>query len=116
MNGYRYQHCLIRCITLITCCGRCQGVTAVTALKFILIPIVRILCGVFPFYPNRWFGIGFTAYYCLFTPILYQVQLWEALARCHYVAKSHMYQAMCTYAGLHTRHPCCCLELDRSLP
>lgn len=49
--------------------------TAATALKFTLIPIVRIVFGVFPFNPNRWFGIGFAVYYCFSTPLLYQVCL-----------------------------------------
>lgn len=55
--------------------GRCHGVLAVTALLFMVIPIVRIVFGVFPFNPNMWFGIGFATYYCFATPLLYQVYL-----------------------------------------
>jgi hypothetical protein len=53
--------------------NRIEGVTAVTALFFVVIPLVCILFGVFPFAPNRWFGIGFLAYYCCAMPLVYQV-------------------------------------------
>ena len=46
---------------------------AVTSLFLVAIPIVYVVFGVFPFVPNRWFGVGFAAYYCLCTLLLYQV-------------------------------------------
>ena len=40
---------------------------------FIGAPIVQIWFGQFPFLLDRWFGIAFAAYYCVATPLLYQV-------------------------------------------
>ena len=45
-----------------------------TTLLCILIPMLRILFNVFPFTPNRWFGLGFLFYYLICTPLLYRVQ------------------------------------------
>jgi hypothetical protein len=53
-------------------CCRCTFVSA-TSIFFNVIPVIRIVYGVFPFNPNRWFGIGFLVYYSCFTPLLYQV-------------------------------------------
>ena len=53
--------------------SRCTFVSAVTTLFFTVIPLVRIIYGVFPFNPNRWFGMGFLVYYCCCSPLLYQV-------------------------------------------
>ena len=49
--------------------------SACTTLFFVSIPIIRILFGVFPFNPNKWFGIGFAAYYCIFMPLLYRASV-----------------------------------------
>ena len=65
---------LTRCLQaedLVMCC-RCTFVSA-TSIFFNVVPVIRIVYGVFPFNPNRWFGIGFLVYYCCFTPLLYQV-------------------------------------------
>lgn len=53
---------------------RSDHVSALTALLFVIIPILRVLFNVFPFYPNRWFGLGFLVYYCIATPLLYKVR------------------------------------------
>ena len=47
--------------------------SATTTLLCILIPVLRVLINVFPFTPNRWFGLGFALYYVLCTPLLYKV-------------------------------------------
>ena len=65
--GYQERKCEVGC--------RCTFVSAVTTLFFDLIPLIRIRYGVFPFIPNRWFGIGFLVYYCCCSPFLYQVRL-----------------------------------------
>ena len=52
---------------------RSRIVSALTTLLCILIPILRVLINVFPFTPNRWFGLGFALYYVLCTPLLYKV-------------------------------------------
>ena len=65
---------LTRCLQaedLLMCC-RCTFVSA-TSIFFNVIPVIRIVYGVFPFNPNRWVGIGLLVYYCCFTPLLYQV-------------------------------------------
>lgn len=45
-----------------------------TTLLFIAVPMVQIVFGVFPLAPNRWFGVGFAAYYYIATPLMYKVQ------------------------------------------
>lgn len=51
---------------------RSHEVSAVTTLLFVAVPMVQVIFGVFPFAPNRWFGVGFAAYYCIATPLLYK--------------------------------------------
>ncbi|KAK9805406.1 hypothetical protein WJX73_001936 [Symbiochloris irregularis] len=46
--------------------------SALTTFLWIGIPLIRILFNVFPFTPNRWFGIGFLAYYIIAMPLLYR--------------------------------------------
>ena len=55
------------------CNCRSELVSALTTFLFILVPILRVLFNVFPFTPNRWFGLGFLVYYLLATPLLYRV-------------------------------------------
>lgn len=60
-------------------CGPCDArrsheVSAVTTLLFVAIPMVQVIFGVFPFAPNRWFGVGFAVYYCIATPLLYKAR------------------------------------------
>ena len=57
---------------------RSRLVSASTTLLCIIIPMLRILFNVFPFTPNRWFGLGFLLYYLICTPLLYQVDLQAA--------------------------------------
>ena len=52
---------------------RADVTSALTTLLWIGIPLVRILFNVFPFTPNRWFGVGFAAYYIIAMPLLYRV-------------------------------------------
>lgn len=52
---------------------RSHQVSALTTLLFIAVPMVQIVFGVFPLAPNRWFGVGFAAYYCIATPLMYKV-------------------------------------------
>ncbi|KAK9842240.1 hypothetical protein WJX81_002174 [Elliptochloris bilobata] len=47
-------------------------VSAVTTLLFVAVPMVQVIFGFFPFAPNRWFGVGFAAYYCIATPLMYK--------------------------------------------
>lgn len=69
--------------------------SAFTTLFFVLIPIIRVLFGVFPFSPNRWFGIGFLAYYCCFMPLLYRVRCLGEFAACH---ACMLMPALCRYS------------------
>ena len=57
---------------------RSRLVSALTTLLCILIPLLRVLFNVFPFTPNRWFGLGFLLYYLICTPLLYRVIPLEA--------------------------------------
>ena len=59
---------------------RSRLVSALTTLLCIIIPMLRILFNVFPFTPNRWFGLGFLFYYLICTPLLYRVSLHAAAA------------------------------------
>lgn len=39
------------------------------------IPLAQILLGVFPVRVNRWLGIAAAVYYCILTPLLFQVDI-----------------------------------------
>jgi len=53
---------------------RSHEVSAVTTPLFVAAPMVQVVLGYFPLAPNRWFGIGFAAYYLLATPLLYKAR------------------------------------------
>ena len=53
---------------------RSHEVSALTTLLFIAVPMVQIVFGVFPLAPNRWFGVGFAAYYYIATPLMYKAR------------------------------------------
>lgn len=48
---------------------------ALTTPIFIMVPILRVWLGVFPFIVNRYFGLGFTLYYCIGMPLIYRVSM-----------------------------------------
>ena len=50
-----------------------MALAAILVPIFLLVPAIRILFNIWPIIINRYFGIGFFLYYCLGTPILYQV-------------------------------------------
>jgi len=58
---------------------RSHEVSAVTTPLFVAVPMVQVVLGYFPLAPNRWFGIGFFAYYLLATPLLYKARPWRAV-------------------------------------
>lgn len=50
-----------------------MALAAILVPIFLIVPAIRILFNIWPIIINRYFGIGFFLYYCLGTPILYQV-------------------------------------------
>ncbi|KAL3162306.1 hypothetical protein ABBQ32_009993 [Trebouxia sp. C0010 RCD-2024] len=54
------------------------------------VPIIQIIFNVFPFNPNRWFGLGFVVYWCIGTPLLFRsYRFGRARAFWHYTTTQH---------------------------
>ena len=68
-----------------------MALAAILVPIFLVVPAIRILFNIWPIIINRYFGVGFFLYYCLGTPILYQVIIFS---------RTH------SQANAFQRHPC----------
>ncbi|KAL0033640.1 hypothetical protein WJX79_009306 [Trebouxia sp. C0005] len=57
---------------------------------WVAVPIIQVIFGVFPFDPNRWFGLGFLLYWCIGTPLLFKsYRFGHARGLWHYTVTQH---------------------------